>query len=71
VAKNINKLYQHHPQLESHITTMENDLIKQIRNKLGQNNAKAVKKDKGNSIIITIQNYYNNKINDFIALKSF
>lgn len=49
----------------------EKNIIKQIQEKQAQCNAINTKADKGNTIIITTQNDYCNKIKDWIASNKF
>jgi hypothetical protein len=79
VAHNIKQLYKQYDPTRSNQTKQynsdyaknENRTIKKIKDKLEQNNALALKADKGNSIVTEYADKYNNKILDFISNNDF
>jgi hypothetical protein len=66
VAETVKRLYQT-PILKNQRTQKEIMTLKQIRTKLTNHEAKIVKADKGNSLIIIYNNTYTDKTNQFIT----
>jgi hypothetical protein len=66
VAKNLEKLYQHHIHHYKK-TNNENSIINQIKSKLTKNSAMISKADNRNSIVIMYHDDYDRKIHEFIS----
>jgi hypothetical protein len=55
----------------SRLESVESKLIKNLHDKLEQNNLIIAKADKGNTLIIIQKDVYHQKINDFITKNNF
>jgi hypothetical protein len=69
VARNIRKLYQQQGRNRPYNDKQnkEDRIIKQIRSKLTKNKVMVSKADKGNSVVISYQEEYNQKVDEFIS----
>ena len=69
IAHNIKQLYRHHDTTQGYNTrniNKEKQVVQSIKNKLQSNKAVITKADRGNTIVVTYQHDYHNKIEDFI-----
>jgi len=69
IARNLLSLYRHYENNKGYSTrniNLERHTIQSIKNKLQSNKAIITKTDKGNPIVITYQQNYSRKIEDFI-----
>jgi hypothetical protein len=68
ISHNVKLLYKHYSshKYDTYNTNKERQTLYKIKNKLRSNKAIITKADKGNTIVITYQQEYHNKIKDFI-----
>ena len=70
IAHNIKQLYKHYDSNQGYNArnmNKERQVLHSMKNKLQSNNAVITKADKGNTIVVTYQQEYHNKIKDFIV----
>ena len=74
IAYNVKQLYTHYDSRQEYNTrnmNKEREVLHSIKSKLQSNKAVITKAHKGNSIVITYQHDYHNKIKEFVVKNNF